>query len=337
MTRLQRILIGILVAQLALAVFVFWPRPSKVSAGKLLLSDIKVDEITSLTIRDDKGASIKLARPAANQTWVLPDAGDFPADAAKITPMLTKLAAITTDRLVAQTAGSHKQLQVAVDAFQRRIDIGTAGGATRTLFLGSPAGGQASHVRVDGQNDVYVAGDVTPWQLGVDPTSWIDPAYVNVTSADVVGFALANANGQLNFSKDATGVWQMEGLAAGEQLDPSQVTSAAGGAAHDAPPRDNGERRLRSGSTRGPGDVEGEERRCDQGAVGGSGGERPDGRRLHRQVIRLAVLREGGRVRRQGFGGEETRGVLDGVAHANAVDTLSERRETGFHVGPGSS
>jgi hypothetical protein len=225
MTRLQRILIGILVAQLALAAFVFWPRPSKVSAGKLLLSDIKADDITSLIIRDDKGATIKLARQAPNQGWVLPDAGDFPADATKITPVLTKLAAITTDRLVAQTAGSHKQLQIAADAFQRRIDLSTAGGATRTLFLGSPAGGQASHVRVDGQNDVYVAGDVAPWQLNADPASWIDTAYVNVTPADVVGFTLANADGQLSFSKDANGAWQMDGLAASEKLDPNQLTA----------------------------------------------------------------------------------------------------------------
>jgi hypothetical protein len=225
MTRLQRILTGILVAQLALAAFVFWPRPSKVSAGKSLLSDIKADDISSLTIRDDKGTSIKLERQAPNQAWVLPEAGDFPADATKITPVLTKLAALTTDRLVAQTAGSHKQLQVAADAFQRKIDLGTAGGATRTLFLGSPAGGQASHVRVDGQNNVYVAGDLETWQLNADPASWIDTTYVKVTPADVVGFTLANANGQVNFTKDDKGAWQMDGLAAGEKLDPNQLTA----------------------------------------------------------------------------------------------------------------
>jgi hypothetical protein len=226
MTRLQRILIGLLVAQLALAAFVFWPRPNKVSAGKLLLSDIKADEITSLTLLDGSGASIKLTRPAPDQAWVLPDAGDYPADGTRITPVLAKLAAITTDRLVAQTPGSHKQLQVAADAFQRRVELSTAGGATRTLFLGSSAGGQASHVRVDGQNDVYVAADVAPWQLGVDPAAWIDTAYVKVTPADVGGFALANANGQLNFTRDAQGAWQMDGLAAGEQLDTAQVASA---------------------------------------------------------------------------------------------------------------
>jgi hypothetical protein len=226
MTRLQGILIGILVAQLALAAFVFWPRPSKVDAGKLLLSDIKEDEITSLTISDDKGASIKLTRQAPDQPWTLPDAGDFPADATKITPLLTKLAAITTDRLVAQTVGSQKQLQVAADAFQRRIDIGTAGGATQTLFLGSSAGGQDSHVRVDGQNNVYVAGNLAPWQVNADPASWIDTAYVKVTPADVVGFTLANANGQVSCNKDASGAWQMDGLPAGQKLDANQVTTA---------------------------------------------------------------------------------------------------------------
>jgi hypothetical protein len=226
MTRLQRILIGILVVQLALVAFVFWPRPSAQSAGKLLLSDIKAEEITSLTIRDGAGASIRLARQGADQDWVLPDAGDYPADATKITPILTQLAGLTTDRLVAQTASSHRQLQVAADAFQRRVELGTSGGAARTLFLGSPVGGQSSHVRVDGQNDVYVAGDVTPWQLGVDPAAWIDTAYIKVTPADVVGFTLGNANGQFNFSKDANGAWQMDGLAANEKLDSNQLNVA---------------------------------------------------------------------------------------------------------------
>jgi hypothetical protein len=225
MTGLQRILIGILVAQLALAAFVFWPRPGAVSAGKLLLSDVKADEITSVTIRDGTGAAIKLARQAGDGAWVLPEAGDYPADAMKITPVLTRLLATTADRLVAQTAGSHKQLQVATDAYQRQVELGTSGGAARTLFVGSPAGGQSSHVRLDGQDNVYVAGDLTPWQLSPDPASWIDTAYVTVAPADVVGLTLANANGQFSFSKDDKGAWQMDGLAAGERLDPSQVTS----------------------------------------------------------------------------------------------------------------
>lgn len=235
MTRFQRVLIVILIAQLALAAFVFWPRPSASGPAKPLLSDIKADDITSLSIRDDKGNTIKLVRQGgissttsggAGQTgWVLPEAGDYPVDATRLTPLLAKLAGLKVDRPVAQTPASQKRLQVADDAFQRRLDINTSGGAHRTLFVGSGAGGQSSHVRVGDGNEVYLVSDLAAWELNVNPASWIDTAYVNVTPADVMGLTLANANGQWNFTRDEDGSWTMEGLADGEDLDETKVTA----------------------------------------------------------------------------------------------------------------
>jgi hypothetical protein len=233
MTKFQRILVAILIAQLALAAFVLWPRPSASGPVKPLMSDIKADDITSLTIQDDKGTALKLVRQgnpsstaaagAGQAGWVLPEAGDYPVDATKLTPLLAKLAGLKADRPVAQTPASQKRLQVADDAFQRRVDISTSGGAKRTLLVGSGAGGQSSHVRVGGQNEVYLASDLPAWELNVDPAFWIDTTYVKVTPTDVVGFSLANSNGQWNFTVDDKGAWAMEGLASGEQLDANQV------------------------------------------------------------------------------------------------------------------
>ena len=226
MTKLHRILVGILAAQLLLALFVFWPWPSVGGAAKPLLSEIKVDDITSLSIRDDKGATIKLAKQGTGAAaWVLPDAGDYPVDATKVTPVLTKLAGLRADRPIAQTAASYKQLQVADDTFARRLEIGTSGGASRTLLIGTSAGGQASHVRVGGQDGVYLARDLASYELSTDPAAWIDTAYVKMASADVLGFTLANANGQSSFTKDDKGAWTLDGLAAGEQLDAAKVTA----------------------------------------------------------------------------------------------------------------
>jgi hypothetical protein len=226
MTKLQRILIIILVAQLALMLIVFWPRPSAGGTAKPLLSELKPDDITLLMIRDDKGATIKLAKQGtAASTWVLPDAGDFPVDATKVTPLLAKLTGLKADRPVAQTVASYKQLQVADDTFQRRLDIGSSGGASRTLLIGSASGGRASHVRVGGQNEVYLAGDLTGYEFSTDPASWIDTAYVKAVSADVLGFTLANANGQWSFTKDDKGAWMLDGPAPGEQVDATKVTA----------------------------------------------------------------------------------------------------------------
>lgn len=234
MTRFQRILIGLLLVQLALTAFVFWPRPSASVAARPLLGDIKADEITSLRLQDDKGGRLMLVRQGDAATpvggsgqagWVLSGSGDYPVDTTRLMPLLATLAGLKADRPVAQTAASHKQLQVADGVFQRKIDISTSGGANRTLFVGPGAGGQSSHVRVDGQNAVYLVGDLPMQELNVDPAAWIDTSYVKVAPADAVGLTLANANGQWNLTRDDQGTWALDGLAPGEQLDTNQVTA----------------------------------------------------------------------------------------------------------------
>jgi len=227
MSKLQRILVGVLAVQLVIVAFVFWPRSNASGATKPLLSEIKADDITSLTIHDNQGATVKLTKQgAAGQTsWVLADAGDFPADTAKITPVLTKLAELKSDRPVAQTQASFKRLQVADDTFQRRLDIETSGGANRTLFVGSSGGGQSAYVRVGDQNDVYLVTGFAAWDFNATPASWIDTAYMKVAAADVLGLTLSNANGQFSFSKDDKGAWTMNGLTAPNQLDANQITA----------------------------------------------------------------------------------------------------------------
>ncbi len=220
MTKLQRILIGILAAQLALAVIVFWPRQAA-DGGKSLLN-ITAEDVTALTIQDDQGRSVAFAR--SGDGWVTTSAADYPADAAKITPVINKLVAINTGRLVGETAASHNQLQVADGKFVRKVEVKTAAGA-QTLYLGSSAGSNTTHVRLAGQDQVYLAGDLATYEIGSDLTSWVNPVYFSVPAANVTGFTLKNANGEFVFEKDTSGAWTLRGLAAGEALDANNVTS----------------------------------------------------------------------------------------------------------------
>ena len=61
MTRLHQILIGLLAVQLILVGLVFFLPKSGQAAATPLLGATKAEDITSLVIQDDKGASIKLA------------------------------------------------------------------------------------------------------------------------------------------------------------------------------------------------------------------------------------------------------------------------------------
>jgi len=223
MTRLHQILIGLFVVQLILVGLVFFlPKPGQ-AATTPLLGAVKAEDITSLVIQDDKGTNVRLAKGASG--WTLPDAGDFAADSAKITPVTVKLAALKAGRSVAQNEANFKRLQVADDTFQRKIEIGTSGGASYTLYLGSSAGGRATHARLSGQKDVTIATDLAPFDVNADAASWINASYLEAAQADVTGLTLQNAQGQFVFEKNAQGQWTMQGLAAGEQFSTNNFTT----------------------------------------------------------------------------------------------------------------
>lgn len=221
MNKLQRILLGVLAVQLILIVVVFWPRPTATGAGSPLLG-ITTDEVSGLTISDDLGKTVKLVKGADG--WVAASAADYPADAAKIAPALDKLVALTAGQPVAQTAASHAQLQVADNKFVRKVELQTAGGA-KTLYLGSASGARATHVRLAGQDAVYLARDVATWELATDLVSWINPVYFSVPAADVTGFTVKNGNGEFVFAKDDGGAWTLQGLAQGETVDAGAISA----------------------------------------------------------------------------------------------------------------
>ncbi len=214
MTRLHQILIGLLAVQLVLVGLTFFLPQSGQAAATPLLGDTKAEDITALTIQDERGVRTRLAKSASG--WVLPEADDFPADSAKITPVTAKLAALKAGRSVAQNEANFKRLQVADDTYQRKIEIGTAGGASYTLYLGSSAGGRATHVRLAGQRDVYVASDLAPFDVNADTASWINVMYLEVAQADAVALTLKNSNGEFVFEKNAQGEWTMQGVGEGE-------------------------------------------------------------------------------------------------------------------------
>ncbi len=192
------------------------------STGAPLLGGLKASDITGMTITDDQGVSTRLVRQGDG--WIAPDAANYPADAAKISPALEKLVAMKAGQPVATTAASHAQLQVADNKFLRKVDLAKADGSTVTLYLGSAAGGgQSVHTRLGGKNEVYLTQGPATWETNADLLSWINPVYLSVNAADVTTLRLKNKNGEFTLTKDAQGQWQLAGLAGGETLDANKA------------------------------------------------------------------------------------------------------------------
>jgi len=223
MSKRNQILAGILLAQVLLAVIVLWPRSAPASAGAPLFADFKASDVTALKITDNDKNVVEIKKSGSE--WVLPSADDFPVDGSKVTPVLDKIAAIKTNRLVTRTSDSHKRLQVAADDFLRKVEFTLASGATHTLLVGSAPGTRATHVRADQQNDVYLASDLSSYELGAQDASWIKTTYVTITQTEMIGLTITNITGTLQFSKDVSGTWALNNLPAGAPLNTGAVTS----------------------------------------------------------------------------------------------------------------
>jgi len=228
MKRHNQILAGILVVQIILSVFVFWPGSAATGASEPLFLELEASDIVALTITDADDNSIQLK---VSGDWVLPDADDYPAQADKITPLLEKIVGLTTGRLVTRTDASHKRLQVSPDDFVHRIDFETADGTKRTLYLGSSPKYGSTHFRVEGQSETYLTSELSTWEAKAEAASWVDTAYLSVPQDDITKLTLENANGTFTFTKDDEGTWTMSGLAVDETLDEAKVTSLIGQAA----------------------------------------------------------------------------------------------------------
>ncbi len=229
MTKYQKILSGILVLQIVLVGWVFWPKEPANSQREPLLGDLKVDEIVDLRITDESGKTIHFSR--VGQDWTLPEAGDYPVDGEKIQNLLDNLVKVNTGSLVAETETSHKQLQVGDETYARKVELGMAGGSQTGFFVGSSAGASTAHILKFGDSNVYLTDALTSYELGTTGSGWIDTAYVNVPSTTVNRFVIRNASGELVFEKDASGGWQMQGLEPERTVMGSSVDRLVGAAA----------------------------------------------------------------------------------------------------------
>jgi len=106
MNRGNQVLAAILIAQIALAVLIFWPREASVAAGEPLLAGLEADQVVRLVIRDNQDQELQLAK--GGDGWVLADAGDYPVNQGAVPELLEKIVSLQTGRLVAETRASHE-------------------------------------------------------------------------------------------------------------------------------------------------------------------------------------------------------------------------------------
>lgn len=215
-----RVLAGALVLQIAVLAFVFWPE-SVPEAGPIF-PDVEEGSIVRARITGPQGGVIQVEKRAGE--CVLTQADDYPCRTDRLNNLFETLEGLVADNVVTRTSSSHLRLSVSPSKFERLMEFDTDDGQTYRLFLGSALTVSASHVRADGRDEVYKVSELTTSDAPVNAVGWIDTEYLFVPQSFLTKVTIDNSKGRLELRK-GDGVWMLEGIGEGEELDQARVNS----------------------------------------------------------------------------------------------------------------
>ena len=228
MNKLNRILLGVLAAQIAL-VLIFQLRGEDTTIGKLepilpAFARDKVDRVRVFdrTARAPEGEADQPASPKGKpgdkpsvdlvkkgSAWVLASHFDYPVSADKVTDLLDKIDGMRTRGAIASGAAREKQLEVADDSYQRKVIV-TSGGKDTTFFVGASAGSRQTSVRLAGQEAIHGVTGLSAFGVGARASAWVEGAYVDIQPDRIASFDVVNAGGSFHLERAASGDgWQV--------------------------------------------------------------------------------------------------------------------------------
>ena len=197
MSKKNTILLVVLIIQLAIIGFVYRPGQQQVAQATSFF-DFQVSQISGLTIADDEGKTISLAKQG--ESWLVGEQ-KYPADQETILAILKKISEAKSTRLVTRTRSSHVRLKVAEEVFNRKLTINLGEADLVVFYLGTSPNSKTIHFRLNGSNDVYVVKDLSTWELQADQDSWWQTKYIDMGMADLTGLRLKNSGGVIAMTK----------------------------------------------------------------------------------------------------------------------------------------
>lgn len=216
MSTLNKILAAALVAQLVLAVVVLTRDPATTVAE--LVPVVSFDKATVTRVQIDAAAEpgadgkptpprkIDLVKQEGG--WVLASHHAYPADAAKVEELLTKLDALRTRGASATGAARAKQLQVADDDFGRKLTLTRDGGADIVLLIGDVAGPGRTALRRAGSDEILSVAGMPSSGVSIEPADYVATSFSEVDEAKVARLTVKNARGTFALERAADG-WKI--------------------------------------------------------------------------------------------------------------------------------
>ncbi|MEQ1567044.1 MAG: DUF4340 domain-containing protein [Myxococcota bacterium] len=226
MNTVNKVLVGALGVQAALALITNWPSGGSNEPRDLL--GFPVDQIASIEVTGRKGRDevpldpLKLSRTEAG--WVISSAEDYPADDKLVAPLVESLGKFKVRAPIATTESSRVNLEVADDAFTRFLVVTSKDGQARKLFVGAGQG-KSSHVRVEGESEIYDLADVSAWGLAETANRYFDRDFLKTDLSTVTAVSVQRPGQPPISLTKAEGQWTLDGLAVGAALDQTAATT----------------------------------------------------------------------------------------------------------------
>lgn len=239
MNRLNKILLVVLLAQLALTALVWRSStPEAPVPPRPLVAGFDATKVSKLVLHAEKSSA-----PGATSTpplelvkrgegWVVASSYDYPAQAAPILELLGKLGGLTHTGAIASSEARAKQLGVAEGDYQRKL-VATLDGKEVTLLFGNPVGSRQTAVRLGGKSEIFAISGLSPWAVSTTLTTYVSTTYAEAPRDRVSKISIARAGQTLELVKDGA-QWKASidgtplALAAGESLDQAVIDEVLG-------------------------------------------------------------------------------------------------------------
>jgi hypothetical protein len=217
MSLANRVLTVVLVAQLllfGLALAFRGGDGARTSERVLMFPGTKRSSVETVSITDDNGRSMKLAR--GPDGWTLPDHHDYPADAEKVDRVMGSLLGLESVYVVARGDTHHRDLEVADDGFRRKVTV-TTGKGERTILVGGTGPSGYAHVRLEPSREVYAAEGITTWKLGTGVYDWAKLQYFAVEQDRVAGVEIRRGGEITRIERASLDAWRVDGEPAADK------------------------------------------------------------------------------------------------------------------------
>ncbi len=169
MNRIMTILVAVLVAQGALALFLNMTGDdySAFQPEEPLLA-VELQTLDAITI-EEADKTLRLERKEGQ--WQLPKLANAPVSEIKFEQVLGKLNQLKKGWPGATTEDAAMRFKVSDKQFERKLTFYKGETIVQTLFIGTSPGFRKVHVRIDGDHNIYTV-EFSAFELSVKPSDW---------------------------------------------------------------------------------------------------------------------------------------------------------------------